>query len=299
MIAPTSAPPIGAGRATPFARDSPSHAVSALTPIAHGSAATIAGARAGQRRRASSGSPIHSTAAAVAGTEMLSSSRTGSVSTSAASNAAASGATIVNVDRRHRRRPPAASTTRARLPPTPPKTMKASVPATVLSRFHGRRPTMNAELANRRKILLCVSASSAFADAADERRGAVAEREDAPRRRGDVEPRRERRASAAAPTSGYSRMPSGNPRAWSTGRYSRVPPMRGSSSRLKTSAAAASAAACQPGQHSAAAARTARTRCAPTAARVPSGWRDAVTIAPLGRRHESTTRSARRRRRAA
>jgi hypothetical protein len=45
---------------------------------------------------------------------------------------------------------------------------------------------------------------------------------------------------------GYSRIPIGNPRAWSTGRYSRVPPIRGRSRRLKTSAAAASAAACQP-----------------------------------------------------
>src|SRR6266576_3621814 len=78
----------------------------------------------------------HRMAAAVAGTEMLSSRRTGSVSTSAATAAATSGAAIVKVidgggataGRVHH-----ASATPAR----PPHTTNATVPATALSRFHG------------------------------------------------------------------------------------------------------------------------------------------------------------------
>src|SRR6185369_12021478 len=137
MIAPTSAPAAAPLRDTVRARY-PSHAVSALTPMAQGSAATIA-ARAPANDAAVISVPIHNTAAAVAGTEMLSSSRTGSVSTSAASSVAASGAAIVKISggtgvtagRTHH-----ANATPARLP----KITNAAVPATDLSGFQGIRP---------------------------------------------------------------------------------------------------------------------------------------------------------------
>jgi hypothetical protein len=136
MIAPTSAPATAPRRDTVRARY-PSHAVSALTPMAHGSAATIS-ARAPANDSAVISVPIHNTAAPVAGTEMLSSSRTGSVSTTAASSVAASGAVTVHTigaigdaaGRTHH-----ASAT----PAAPPKMTNASVPATVLSGFHGSR----------------------------------------------------------------------------------------------------------------------------------------------------------------
>src|SRR5689334_8664088 len=79
---------------------------------------------------------IQRTAAAVAGTEMLSSRRTGIVSTNAAVTAARRGATITNIiggsgaiaARVHHARA---------IPPEAPNRMNAAVPATLLSRFHG------------------------------------------------------------------------------------------------------------------------------------------------------------------
>src|SRR3954471_23983900 len=136
MIAPTTAPAMAPARETVRARYA-SHPVTALTPIAHGSAATTAPAAAATDA-ALIRLAIHSTTAAVAGTVMLSSSRTGIVSASAARTVAASGAAIANANggagttdgRTHH-----ASATPAALP----QTMNAVVPATDLSRFHGRR----------------------------------------------------------------------------------------------------------------------------------------------------------------
>src|SRR5215210_3707727 len=114
-----------------------------LTPIADGSAATTM-SRAAAIDPPSIKLAIHKTAPAVAGTDMLSSSRTGIVSTSAAATAATIGATMVKASggsgeiagRTHE-----ANATAAALP----KTMNAVVPATVLSGFHGRRTPVNAE----------------------------------------------------------------------------------------------------------------------------------------------------------
>ena len=110
--------------------------MTALTPIAHGSVARTA-ARVASIDADDIRLPSQRTTAAVAGTDTLSSSRIGIVSTSAAASAAASGATIVNIidgsgvtaGRVHQ-----ASATA----PRPPQTTKAAVPATLLSRFHGR-----------------------------------------------------------------------------------------------------------------------------------------------------------------
>src|SRR5678810_164116 len=106
-----------------------------LTASAHGSVAKIDG-NASCSTAAEPMLANHRTAAAVAGTEMLSSSRTGMVSTNAATTAATTGARIVNVIegwgsmaiRVHQ-----ASAT----PPIAPKPMNAAVPAMLLSRFHG------------------------------------------------------------------------------------------------------------------------------------------------------------------
>src|SRR6266516_2054385 len=90
MTAPTIAPDIDTVRAR-----YPAHATITLTTTAHGSAAAI-----GRSEASRSAGVIklanHKTAPAVAGTDMLSSSRTGIVSTSAATTAAASGAAISN-----------------------------------------------------------------------------------------------------------------------------------------------------------------------------------------------------------
>ncbi len=135
MIAPTTAPPIAPDTETVFARK-PSDAQARLTPNAHGSAATT---DADDAATASALIKLvnHSTAPAVMGTEMLSSSRTGSVSTSAAAVAAASGAQMIHAHdagdamagRVH-----AANVTAA----APPMVTKATVPAIVFSRFHGK-----------------------------------------------------------------------------------------------------------------------------------------------------------------
>src|SRR5438445_8786257 len=134
---PTMAPAIAPERETVLALW-PSHAVSTLTPSAHGAAATRAG-RVEANDDASIRLASQSTAAADTGTEMLSSRRTGIVSTNAATIAAASVAAIVNdtggtgstAGRVH-----SASAT----PPNPPKTKKATVPATLLSGHQGSRP---------------------------------------------------------------------------------------------------------------------------------------------------------------
>ena len=166
MIAPTTAPAAAPDRDTVRARY-PSQPVSALTPSAHGSAAIIA-PRAASTDAAVIRLPIHSTTPAVAGTEMLSSSRIGIVSTSAASSAAASGAAIANASggtgvtdgRTHR-----ASAT----PAAPPQTMNASVPAIDLSGFQGRRPEATAEVAEiaKRRLFSACSACSAVASVRD------------------------------------------------------------------------------------------------------------------------------------
>src|SRR5947208_1588229 len=126
MSAPTIAPDIDTVRAR-----YPAHATIALTPMAHGRAAAIvrsdASRAAGVIRLAN-----HRTAPAVAGTETLSSSRTGIVSTSAATMAAASGATISNCHDGSGAiagRVQQASATA----PSPPHTAKAIVPAIVFS----------------------------------------------------------------------------------------------------------------------------------------------------------------------
>src|SRR5438046_1024790 len=137
MTQPTSAPPTAPDSDTVRARY-PSHAVTTLTPIAQGNAARIV-ARDASIDDDVIRLPSHSTMPAAAGTDTLSSSRIGIVSTSAATSAAASGTTMVNVidgggvtaGRVHH-----ASATA----PMPPNTTKAVVPATLLSRFHGRRP---------------------------------------------------------------------------------------------------------------------------------------------------------------
>src|SRR5882672_11542095 len=146
MIVPTTAPATAPDRDTVCARY-PSHAASTLTHSTHGAAATTA-LRAADTAAASIRHATHSTPPAVAGTVMLSSSRTGTVSANAAATAATSGATIVNAiggggataGRVHH-----ASAT----PAIPPKTTNASVPAIVLSGFHGRCPRLTAELAER------------------------------------------------------------------------------------------------------------------------------------------------------
>src|SRR6185295_7428557 len=142
MIVPTMAPPIAPDTETDRAAY-PSAAVSTLTRIAAGRAATIpvwatasdsAWIRLATQR----------TAPAVAGTERLSSRRTGRVSTAAAAIAAAIGATIaktsggigVTAGRTHH-----ASATAAMLP----QTMNAPVPAIVLSGFQGSAPRLTAE----------------------------------------------------------------------------------------------------------------------------------------------------------
>src|SRR3954470_21171795 len=94
MITPTSAPAMVPERETVLARY-PSHAVIALMPTAHGSADATA-LREADRAASVIRLPSHRTSAAVAGTEMLSSSLTGIVSTIAATSAATSGAAIVN-----------------------------------------------------------------------------------------------------------------------------------------------------------------------------------------------------------
>src|SRR5579872_1990686 len=133
MIAPTSAPAIAPDVDTVRARW-PSHATITLTAIAHGSAwRTIAGT-------ASNASTVirlasHNTTAAVAGTERLSSRRTGIVSTAAATSAAAPGAIAMNHDDGggvtlgavHHARAVAAA---------PPAMTNARLPPTVLSTFH-------------------------------------------------------------------------------------------------------------------------------------------------------------------
>src|SRR5215467_4735541 len=73
----------------------PSHAATTLRATAHGSA-LITPARAAANAARSTRLPIHRIAAAAAGTERLSSSRTGIVSTKAATTAAARGAAKVN-----------------------------------------------------------------------------------------------------------------------------------------------------------------------------------------------------------
>src|SRR3954465_6184278 len=132
MTAPMDAPVIAPDNDTVRARK-PSHDTNALTATAHGSAAMTAG-RAAITDAAVTSLAIHITNAAVAGTEILSSSLIGSVSTIAAANAARSGAPITNpsggsgvtADRVHH-----VSAT----PPSPPQIANAAVPAIVLSRF--------------------------------------------------------------------------------------------------------------------------------------------------------------------
>src|SRR5437763_7960534 len=90
MTAPTSVPDIDT-----VPKRYPSHATTALTPIAHGSADRTVDCdpltATGEIRLTS-----HNTSAADAGTDRLSSRRTGIVSTSAATTAAASGASTSN-----------------------------------------------------------------------------------------------------------------------------------------------------------------------------------------------------------
>src|SRR5437762_1061243 len=90
MIAPMIAPPIAPDADTIFARY-PAHAKITLTPMAPGSAASI-GAEDRPTASAVMRLASQSTAPAVAGTEMLSSRRTGIVSTIAATIVAANGA---------------------------------------------------------------------------------------------------------------------------------------------------------------------------------------------------------------
>src|SRR5256712_12584458 len=111
--------------------------MTAFTATAHGSCASTF-ARAAAMASGVIKLAYHSAAAAVIGTEMLSSRRTGSVSTSAAVTAATSGPTMTNASdgggvtasRVH-----SASATA----PVPPNTTNAIVPETVFSRFHGKR----------------------------------------------------------------------------------------------------------------------------------------------------------------
>src|SRR6266516_482687 len=143
MIDPISAPPIAPDNDTVRARW-PSHAVATLTRMAHGSAPSIAVLDA-SNASTDIRLPSHSTTAAEAGTVSLSSRRMGIVSTSAAINAAASGAATVNIIE-------GGGTTAGRVhhesatAPMPPQTTNAAVPATLLSRFHGRRPRLNADV---------------------------------------------------------------------------------------------------------------------------------------------------------
>src|SRR5262245_54562559 len=144
MTMPTSAPAIIPDVETVRARK-PSHAVTAFTPIAQGSADKTAGFAASTAVR-SIRLATQSTTAAAAGTETLSSRRTGIVSTKAATPAAASGAPTVNTigggtasaGRTHQA---------SAIAPGPPNAMNAAVPATDLSRHHGHRRASSAGLA--------------------------------------------------------------------------------------------------------------------------------------------------------
>src|SRR5262245_11969859 len=141
---PTTAPPTAPEIDTVPARN-PSHAMTALSTTAHGRVLSTSSFElthtSGEINAIS-----HRTAAAANGTEMLTSSRTGIVSTNPAASAATTGAARENVSggsgaidgRVH-----SASATPAMLP----KAMKATVPAIVLSLFHGSGLGKNAEIA--------------------------------------------------------------------------------------------------------------------------------------------------------
>src|SRR5258708_14752447 len=142
MIVPTIAPPIAPAIDTVRMR-CPSHATSALIAMATGSVDNIA-ARDASIAAGEISVAIHKANPAVAGTETLSSSRTGMVSTNAATIAATTGAMTTNardgcgvIDGRVHH----ANAT----PPIAPHAMNAVVPATVLSRFHGTDPARNAK----------------------------------------------------------------------------------------------------------------------------------------------------------
>src|SRR5262245_23283989 len=194
MMTPTSAPPSIPDRVTVRARY-PSQETIPFTANAHGAARTSTGMDA-ESAAFEHNVPTHRIDAATAGTEILSSRRTGMVSTKAAHTAATIGAMTTNAvgggdaiaGLVHQ-----ASAT----PAAPPNTMKAAVPAAVLSRFQlnfhdrARRPTSVAAPSPSARIPHAAAATSS--------------------RFGKI---RIRNRTA----SGYRRMPSGKPRASSTGR---------------------------------------------------------------------------------
>src|SRR4029079_12586996 len=128
MMTPTSAPPSIPDRVTVRARY-PSQETIPLTASAHGAVRTSRGIDA-ESAAFEHSVPIHRMHAATAGTEILSSRRTGIVSTKAAHTAAAIGAMMTktgegadsSAEPVHQ-----ASAT----PAAPPNTMKAAVPAAV------------------------------------------------------------------------------------------------------------------------------------------------------------------------
>src|SRR5262245_18457357 len=132
MITPTSVPPSIPDRVTIRARY-PSQETIPFTARAHGTVRTSRGIDA-ESAAFDHQVPTHRTHAATAGTELLSSRRTGIVSTKAAHTAAAIGAMMTKAveggdpiaDLVHH----ASATTAA-----PPYTMNAAVLAAVLSRF--------------------------------------------------------------------------------------------------------------------------------------------------------------------
>ena len=134
MTMPIAAPAMVPERETVRARY-PRYAMTAFTPIAHGSCASTSAREAAIASRAIK-LASHSTPAAVIGTEMLSSSRAGIVSTSAATSAAPSGAARTKTSG-------GGGLTAARVhhasadAPAAPHTTNAIEPAIVFSRFQG------------------------------------------------------------------------------------------------------------------------------------------------------------------
>src|SRR5262245_1845860 len=133
---PTTAPPIQPDTLTVLARY-PAYEIGRLTASAQGSVFRIRGQ---ESRNVSAAIALvnQSTAAAVVGTEMLSSSLTGIVSTSAAAIAAMIGAPTV-------KKTVGAGVTAGRVhqasatPPAAAKMANAAVPARLFSAFHGSR----------------------------------------------------------------------------------------------------------------------------------------------------------------